>query len=291
MKKPIHHIKFDNKELPKSQFDLIRLEDLLKRTDLNHDPTSHHKLEFYLILIITEGNGFHTIDFTDYRYKKGTILTIRQDQIQKFFISNAKGILLLFTDVFLVSYLEKLETLKSLQLFNELLGIPKLQLKNDVYSEVILLIEEMSREYFKIRDDYSLGIMRSLLHILITKLYRYKSKEKLILKNKKYLSEFLEFQNLVEKNCFETKKVSDYAKKLGFSTKTLNNVVQSVANKPAKTFIDEIVITQIKRLLINSTLTIQEIAYSSGFNEPTNLYKYFKKYVNTSPEAFRKAHN
>ena len=103
------------------------------------------------------------------------------------------------------------------------------------------------------------------------------------------MSEFLDFQKLVENHCFETRKVSDYAAKMGFSTKTLNNVVQSVVTKSAKTFIDEIVIIQIKRLLINSSMTIQEIAYTSGFDEPTNLYKYFKKYVMTSPEVFRQA--
>ena len=290
MKKDIKHLKFDNKELPKAQFDLVRLEELFRRKHLDHNPESLHKVGFYIIMIITEGQGRHTVDFTDYQYQRGTILTIRQDQIHKFFINDAKGVLLLFTDDFLVSYLEKLEALKSLQLFNELLGVPKLQLKKDTYQEVIPLIEEISKEYFKTRDDYSLGIIRSLLHIVITKLYRYKSKEKLILKDRKYLSEFLAFQNLVERKCFETKKVADYAMKLGCSTKTLNNVVQSIVNKPAKTFIDEILITQIKRLLINSSLTIQEIAYRSGFDEPTNLYKYFKKYVNISPEAFRQTY-
>jgi len=290
MKEEIKHIRFSNRNLPNAQFDIITLEELYSRKTLDHNLEALHKVEFYIMIIITDGKGVHTIDFTDYPYQSGSILTIRQDQIHKFQVNNAKGFLLLFTDEFLISYLEKLEALKSMQLFNELLGFPKLQLKKEAYSEVILLLKEISKEYFQTRDDYSLGVVRSLLHILITKLYRYKSNEKRILKDKKYLSEFLEFQKLVENHCFETRKVSDYAIKMGFSTKTLNNVVQSVVTKSAKIFIDEIVITQIKRLLINSSLTIQEIAYTAGFDEPTNLFKYFKKHVNSSPEIFRQAH-
>lgn len=289
MNEKVEHIKFNNQTLPKAQFDLVRLEELFKRKTLDHNPEERHKVDFFIIIIITEGQGIHTIDFTDYPYQKGSILTIRQDQIHKFNIGKAKGFLLLFTDDFLVSYLEKLEALKSLQLFNEFLGVPKVQLDNQEFIEMIALVNDIEKEYFKRRDDYAMGIIRSLLHIFIAKLYRSKSKKKLIIQNRKYLSEFLSFQQLVEKDCFETRKVSDYARKLGFSTKTLNNVVQSIVDKPAKTFIDEIVITQIKRLLINSTLTIKEIAYTAGFDEPTNLYKYFKRYTHFSPEAFRQA--
>jgi len=65
--------------------------------------------------------------------------------------------------------------------------------------------------------------------------------------------------------------VSYYAIKMSVSTRTLNNITQSVIGKSAKSFIDEIVILQIKRLLINSSLSFTEIAYQSGFDDPTNF--------------------
>ena len=82
----------------------------------------------------------------------------------------------------------------------------------------------------------------------------------------------------------------DYAKELGFSTKKLNMVVQSIVQKPAKVFIDEILMLQIKRLLFNSQLSIKEIAYVSGFDEPSNLFKFFKRYNQSTPESFRQAY-
>ncbi len=47
---------------------------------------------------------------------------------------------------------------------------------------------------------------------------------------------------------------------------------------------------QIKRLLISTDHSIKEIAYISGFSDPTNFFKYFKKFAGSSPEVFRQAH-
>ena len=195
--------------------------------------------------------------------------------------------MVLFTNEFLVSYLEKLEAQKSIQVFNELLGVPKLQLSKAEFSEIAALIERMREEYFKTRDQHSLEIIRSELHILITKLYRIKSRQTAVIYDRKYLKEFIELQGLVEKQINQSKRVQDYAKMMGLSTKTLNNVTKNVVNKTAKEFIDEICIKQIKRLLINTPLSIKEIAYATGFEETTNFYKYFKHHTATTPERFR----
>ncbi|MEM9920241.1 MAG: helix-turn-helix transcriptional regulator [Bacteroidota bacterium] len=282
------HIKFQNRQNPDATFDLMRLEKLFTLKFPDHSPFQLHVVEFYIILLIEGGQGFHTIDFTDHAYQKGSLLTIRKDQIHKFHKGESvKGIALLFTDDFLVSYLEQLEALKSLQLFNELLGVPKIQLSQDELKEISSLVERIKTEYYETNDDYSLGIIRSELHILIAKLYRIKSLNNQLIVNRKYLSEFIQFQNLVEKQVKTHKKVHNYAKIMGISTKTLNTVSRSIVHKSAKEFIDDICTKQIKRLLINTELSIKEIAYAMGFEESTNFYKYFKRQTQLTPEQFR----
>lgn len=282
------HVKFENSQNPLAKFDLIKLEELFQRNDIDHSPFQLHLVEFYMIILIENGQGAHTIDFTDYQYQKNTLLTVRKDQIHKFIKNDSvKGTLLLFTDDFLVSYLEKLYALKSLQLFNEILGVPKIQLSGDEATEICLLIKRIEKEYLKVNDDYSLGIIRSELHILIAKLFRLKSRENKITGSRKYLSEFITFQELVEKNATKYTKVQDYSRLIGVSTKTLNTITKTIVHKSAKEFIDEICTKQIKRLLINTELSVKEIAYASGFEESTNFYKYFKRQTNLTPEQFR----
>ena len=285
---PTIHVKFQNSQNPLAQFDLIKLDRLFLRDDIGHSPFQLHLVEFYMIILIEDGQGEHTIDFTNYQYQKNTLLTIRKDQIHKFIKNDSvKGTLLLFTDDFLVSYLENLEALKSLQLFNEILGVPKIQLSEKEMIEVLNLIRRIEKEYFKVNDDYSQGIIRSELHILIAKLFRIKSNKNQKISKRKYLSEFIHFQDLVEKNATKYTKVQEYAKLIGVSTKTLNTITKTIASKSAKEFIDSICTKQIKRLLINTELSVKEIAYSSGFEESTNFYKYFKRQTNLTPEQFR----
>ncbi|MBI1226976.1 MAG: helix-turn-helix domain-containing protein [Bacteroidetes bacterium] len=288
MTSPPIHIKFQNLQNPQARFDVVKLEELLHREYTNHSPFQLHLVEFYIIILAEEGQGVHTIDFTDYPFERGTLLTIRKDQIHKFHKSDTvKGTMLLFTDEFLVSYLEKLEALKSLQLFNEVLSVPKIQLTKNELGEVIESLGRIEKEYFNINDDYSLGIIRSELHILLAKLYRIKSGMNQVMENRKYLNEFIDFQNLVERHVVRHTQVQDYAKMLGISTKTLNTVTQAIVNKSAKAFIDDICTKQIKRLLINTENSVKEIAYASGFEETTNFYKYFKRQTQLTPEQFR----
>lgn len=287
IKDPIR-IKFQNRRNPQAEFEILQLEELLLRNYPRHSPYRSHLVEFYIIMIIEQGEGKHTIDFEDYPYQKGTVITIRKDQIHRFRRAEAvSGALLLFTDAFLGSYLGEREALKSLQLFNEWLGVPKIQLSDPELAEVLGLVQRINTEYFRINDEHSQGIIRSELHILLAKLYRLKSNKKQIIADRKYLREFIALQNLVEKRARTYSKVKDYASWLGLSTKTLNTITRTIVNKSAKEFIDDIHTKQIKGLLINTELTVKEIAYTSGFEEPTNFFKYFKRQTGLTPEQFR----
>lgn len=288
MKSSLKNISFKNTKNPDTKFDIASIESIIGRAYDDHSPFELHKLSFFAIVFIQDGQSMHTIDFTDYSCTKGTLLTIRKDQIHKFFKSNSiKGLMLLFMDDFLVSYLEEIEAEKTLILFNELLGAPKLQLNDDEFEEVNQLMSRLQNEYFNTNDSYSLSIIRSELHILVTKLFRIKSKKEKLSISKKYLKEFVAFQSLVEKNATKTTKVKDYALELGVSTKTLNTITKSIVHKPAKDFIDDVCIKQIKRLLINTKISVKEIAYQTGFEETTNFYKYFKRNTQLTPEQFR----
>jgi AraC-like DNA-binding protein len=272
----------------KSNFNILRIEDLFRQENITNI-INNHKVDFYTLLFFSDGKGKHSIDFTDYTYSKGTILSIRKDQIHKFYLNDkTKGYLLCFKEEFLNRYLNEVEVSKSIQMFNELLTSPKTQLNDKEFRSVIRLGFGIEQEYLSLNDKYSLQIIRSLVHILITLIYRIKSKGHNKVRLSKYLNEFIRFQNLLEQEFSNTKKVCDYASMLGFSTKKLNTVVNFVVNKPAKEFINDTVIIKIKRQLLHSNLSIKEIAFRVGFNDPTNFYKYFKKNTSYTPESYRK---
>ena len=152
------------------------------------------------------------------------------------------------------------------------------------------MIEQVQLEFEQPIDEHTPSIIRNLLQALLGKLYRIRSNELATEFNHKYMHQFLQFQSLVELECTTHRDVAYYANKLNITSRTLNSITHAILNKSPKTFINEVLSLQIKRKLINTDLTIKEIAYQSGFNEPTNLFKFFRKFTKQTPELFRSIH-
>ena len=290
MKQKFKEINFVNSKTSRFQFDCISYEELLKKRPSDHSQFEFHKLSFYVILLFTDKNGKYNLNFNDYDFKKGSLFTLRKDNIHKFYNKKANGELLIFTEDFILNHTNEIEASKTFLLFNEMLASPKLQLDKGEYNEVMTLINLIKKEYSESKDDYSLSIIRSYIQVIITKLFRIKAKDQLVFDDHKYLAMYLQLQGLIEKECFRHKKVSFYAQQMGVTAKTLNNVTQSILHKTAKNLINEIVILQSKRLIINSNDSLTEIAYQVGFVDPTNFFKYFRKYAGVSPRQFKATH-
>lgn len=286
----VKNIKFNRNKNPGIDFDILSLEEILQTQNLDHSPRELHRVEFYILIFITSGKGIHTIDFTEYEYSQGSVITIRKDQLHKFHKSEATGFMLLFTEEFMLSYLEKSGARKLMELFNELFYSQKTDLNPKEFTQFTPLIREMEYEFHQPIDEHTSGIIRNLLQIFVSRLHRLKAARDPVSKDPKYVEKFLKFQELVERCWAESRSVQEYANRLNITTKTLNNIAHHIIDKSSKTFIDEIAVLHIKRLLINSPLNVKEIAYRSGFDEPSNLFKFFKRYTGQTPEHFRTEH-
>lgn len=291
MNQPISLFSNYELEFQVSNFKIAKIEDFFNTVDKDVLEINH-KMDFYTIMVITDDMGRHSIGYKDFYYSKGTVLSIRKDQFNKFHVNNeVKGYLLFFKEEFLNRYLHEQEIVGTIQLFNELLTSPKTHFEPYDFDDILELVYKIENEFFSIQDEYSLKIIRSLLHILITKIHRIKSNglNKVQLSN--YLNEFIKFQNLVEKKYKDSKKVKYYADELGFSTKKLNTITNFVTGKNAKLFIDDVVIIKAKKDLLHSNLSIKEIAYKVGFKDPANFYKYYRKHTGFTPESYRKRYS
>ena len=71
----------------------------------------------------------------------------------------------------------------------------------------------------------------------------------------------------------------------------LNHICKEVIQKTAKQCIDDFIILEAKRNLINSGIKSTELTYQLGFTESTNFVKYFKKHTGLTPNQFKKLHS
>ncbi len=198
----IQQVTFKQKKVDHLYFDLVDLNDVIELKPVDHNQFDHHKVSFYVIFLITEGNGTHSINYQDYLYQKGSIFTLRKNNIHKFHKfhkSEAKGNILVFTEDFIIKYSDKFETLKLFQLFNEMLSVPKIQLNNEDFEEIYNIVVQIQTEFSRDNDSYSIAIIRSLVQVLILKLLRIKSKNNKNFNNQHYHISFIKLQELIEK--------------------------------------------------------------------------------------------
>jgi len=95
------------------------------------------------------------------------------------------------------------------------------------------------------------------------------------------------FVDLVNKNFKEQRDINFYANKLALTPKYLSKIVKEESGITSKEWIENMVITEIKRLLKSTELTVKEISYLLNFPSQTFLGKYFKRIVGLSPNDFR----
>ena len=142
-------------------------------------------------------------------------------------------------------------------------------------------------EYVFPSDFAKSEMLRTLLHVLLLKAERSKEVQSIGGAKKQWLETFSTFKDILEEQYVSTRSSRFYASELLVSYKFLNDVVKKLTGKTVKTFIDDFVTIEIKRYLVSTSLSVKEISYKTGFEEPANMTKFFKKNTNTTPLRFR----
>lgn len=276
-----------DKELQVKGFQFFKLEELItaELKPKDHSPYLPHRLNFYAILIITEGEVNHVVDFSVHRLKKDDVMVISKGQIHAFEEGVAyKGFLMVFSEAFMQKYMAQSTIAQINHLYNYFLKQEKIN--NPDFNQTLL---RALKEELKKTSSSLPNIIGALISVYLLKL----NEENTRLENKmgasKYMDYFHHFKLLVEKNFSKTRDAKVYANDIAISYKHLNNVCKDVVKTTAKSFIDNYVILEAKRMLVSTSLSVKEIAFTLGFDEPTNFLKYFKKHTSLTPLEFRNA--
>ena len=95
------------------------------------------------------------------------------------------------------------------------------------------------------------------------------------------------FMEGFSQNLVTAKGVRDFAQELCTTPNHLNYQLKKHIGKSAKTMIIERYILAAQCKLIHTDLSVSEICYLLGFENPSYFSRYFKKYANVSPQAYR----
>lgn len=262
----------------------VEIVDLKDIMNLKYRALNAHILNFYQILIITKGRGEHEVDFQKIAYSEDTIIPVAKGQVQRYILNpELEGYAILFTPEFLIK-----ENMDYNYLFDFMIFIHTISPISGIANKAIYtLIDEMCSEQQKEAVFYSEEYQRNLLKNLLIQVERNKRTKADIVCNVS-LDIFMRFRRLMEESVNYKIRVIDICEELNISAKQLNSSLKLYNNSTVKQYIEDRILLEIKRLLVYSNLSVKEIAYKIGFDDPTNFTKYFKAHLKILPTDYRK---
>lgn len=243
--------------------------------------TNPHRTDFYYIVYLSEGYLQMKVDFEDITLHAGEMIVVAKGQVcQIDFTSPYKGYVLMFTSNFFAETEFDASFLHNSKALSPMLRRHPLKVNSKTNNFFQIISEEINRP----KDSFQGPIARSFLRILLLFIDRYIENE-----NFGGASEIANrFCQSVEENYKSTQNVRDYLKMMGVSSKKLSAEMAGVLGVTPKAYIDNRRVSEAKRLLLYSNLSVKEISFELGFDEPTNFNKFFRKHTKLSPIEFRK---
>lgn len=247
----------------------------------------HKSGDCYIILYVQKGGNVIS-DFVEYKIEQDTLFFFNIGQ-QIRMGNTTKGALIYFNpEFYCIAFHDKELTCDGI-LFNNVFETPYITLTDDENSSFSRIGEEIKQELNK--DDYWTEEMT-----------RTKLKELIITASRAWLTRSPEqkglgtvedattrrFSHLVEANYHRYHNVAAYAKLLFISPKTLYRKIVEEKGTSPNTIIKNRIILQAKRLLVNTDLTVKEIATQLGYEDPSYFVRFFKIQTGKSPVEFRK---
>jgi AraC family transcriptional regulator, transcriptional activator of pobA len=86
----------------------------------------------------------------------------------------------------------------------------------------------------------------------------------------------------------ESKSIEEYAKELNITAVHLNRICQSIVQKSALQIVQDYLINEAKKYLLNTSYSVSEVSYFLNFKDPAYFTRLFKKQTGVSPSDFRK---
>ncbi|MHC0054398.1 helix-turn-helix domain-containing protein [Actibacterium sp. D379-3] len=97
-----------------------------------------------------------------------------------------------------------------------------------------------------------------------------------------------QFEALVHRNFRHRWRVADYAQALSMTPTHLNRLCQQATGLPASKFVETMLFQEACRQLAYTRITVAEIGYQLGFEDPAYFSRAFQRNIGLSPTQYRK---
>ncbi|MBB4800128.1 AraC-like DNA-binding protein [Flavobacterium nitrogenifigens] len=244
-----------------------------------------HRHDSYLMVFFTKGSGLHEVDFDQFEIKRGSLFVLQPGQMHHWSLSeDIEGFVIIFSQELYNLYFGQ-KKINDYNFYNSIHNRPEMVFEEKEIPKILpyfdLLIQENSQDN-KFQLDKLLNLL-DCIHIEVSRKYG----ETYSHQTHSYNIKINKFESLLEEY-FRTQKLpSFYAEKLNITLKHLNRICNEILQKTATEVITDRVILEIKRMLIDKQLAVNEVAFKVGYEDYSYFSRFFKKQTGMSPTEFR----
>ena len=234
-----------------------------------------HRHDFYHLVAVTSGQGWHEIDFHQNAVGPFQVFFMKPGQVHSWQLHpKTAGFVVEFgSDALFEKTVDQLPDHIDLSLVSKV--------TRDSFFKVL---ELMLNEYEKRGAEFESSLRHYLVPVFIELARASPEKTKVKPTSDPLLNQFLQ---LVDRFFKTEHGVTFYAKQLKTTPKAITMRVTRGLGKSARAVIQDRFLLESKRLLAYSDLSISQIAYELGFEDPNYFARFLKKSTGMSPGAFR----
>ncbi len=263
----------------------IRVENLVER--IRPRVPFPHRHDFFQIVVIVASTGaaWHEIDFERHRISNGQIFIIKPGQVHSWSLRpRTQGFVIEFTHESLI-----LDFRQGPNLLAQLSHIPDvIKLKDrPAFRRFEILCETMRQEFLERKDQYEACIRSYLSGALIQLLRETRTHSQKSPQAPSSDETLHRLKQLIEASFTQEHGVTFYAKKLGLSPKALTMRLSRILDKSPRELIQDRCLLEAKRLLAYTSLSVSEVGYALGFEDPNYFVRFFRQHSQITPARFR----
>jgi len=258
--------------------------------DFDKNLTGHlleKEYKTFIKIFFVKAGGRAVVDFKEYDLRQDTLFFVNAGQ---YFNLNEQctGTMLYYNRDFYCVEIHDKEVACDGILFHNVYDIPAVTMENQVAETMQGIFNEIKAE-LDLDDSSMEEMLRILLKKIIIKSTRiWKLDHQINTDEARQEAEFCRsFSQMVEWNYTKRHTVAEYADLLNISPKALNKRITRYSNTSPNEVIKNRIILEAKRLLVHTSLSVKEIGYKLGYDDPSYFIRLFSKQADTSPQNFR----
>lgn len=242
-------------------------------TEIQQKLLQPRKLTSYFIVLIDRGHVTYQFDLQDITISDGDLIFAMPNQ---FFVppaqtGNLKYFKILFDENTLALLPQRFPFLVNP------LNVQTITLDNAARERVRKVFEILNQILHTDTFPTDTEIILAYLNLLLSELNSaYFKNEPVDIVNTN-LSKFAEFKLMVETHLTEQPSINTIAEKLALTTNSLYRLVKEHSGISPKDFFTNRLMIEAQRKLRYSNLSVKELAYELGFNDPDYFSRLFKK--------------